>query len=158
MATKPPAKSRSAIWTGVIGVILSILLLGWALKDIHLSEILGHIESMHVGWFVATLVAATGRFLVVTERWRYILRHDGAVLPFTPLWHATAIGFMANNVVPARAGELARPLAASNLTGVRFTTAAASIVVERIMDGVTLVVMLALAAAAGGYQLHEVFL
>ena len=98
------------------------------------------------------MFTATLRFLLVTERWRYILRLDGAVIPFRPLWHATAIGFMANNIAPARAGEVARAYVASAKTGVKFTAAVASIAVERIMDTGTIVVLLALAAAAGGFS------
>jgi uncharacterized protein (TIRG00374 family) len=87
-----------------------------------------------------------------TFRWRYLLRLEGAALPLAPLWHSAAIGFMANNVLPARAGEFARAYAARRLTGVRFSTALASIVVERVLDGATLVALLIVGAWAGGFS------
>jgi len=100
--------------------------------------------------FTAAVVMATLTFPFRTARWHYLLRQDGATLGLIPLWHATAIGFMANNLLPARAGEFARAYAARHLTGVRFSTAFASIAVERVMDGIVLVALLGLGTAAGG--------
>lgn len=94
---------------------------------------------------------ATGTFPLRTVRWRYLLRLEGVALPFVPLWHATAIGFMANNLLPARAGEVARAYVASKVTRVKFATAFASIAVERMLDGLTLVALLSIAVAAGGF-------
>jgi glycosyltransferase 2 family protein len=59
-----------------------------------------------------------------------------------PLWHAVAIGFMANNLLPFRAGELVRTFAATKLSGARFTAAMSSIGVERVFDGLACVGLL----------------
>ncbi len=101
--------------------------------------------------FLGAIGLATVSFPMRTIRWRYLLRLEGNPLPFVPLWHATAIGFMANNVLPARVGEFARAYAAQSLTSVRFTTAFGSIAVERVLDGITLVGVLALAMWAGDF-------
>lgn len=69
---------------------------------------------------------------------------------FNPLWHATAMGFMANNVLPLRAGEIVRPLAVARIADVRFTSALASIAVERIFDALTIVLLLTIALASPG--------
>lgn len=149
----PSSKSRIGLgWTGVIGVAVSIVLLWWTLHDITVSEVVGHIRQVRIVPFIGCIVTATLVFPLRTLRWRYLLRLDGTALPFTPMWHALAIGFMANNLIPARAGELARSLAVHRLTGVRFTTAAASIAVERVMDGLTLLTLLIIAMFAGGFD------
>lgn len=101
--------------------------------------------------FLGAVALATLTFPLRTIRWRYILRLEGVTLPFGPLWHATAIGFMANNLLPARAGEVARAYAASRLTRVRFTSAVGSIAVERVLDGITLVTLLTIAIWQGGF-------
>src|SRR5207245_676766 len=72
-------------------------------------------------------------------------------LPLLPLWHATAIGFMAHNLLPVRAGEFARAYAAKQALPVRFTTALASVGVERVFDGLMLVGLLAVALAAPSF-------
>lgn len=151
MATQPGKKPGLGL-TGVIGIALSVLLLWWALRDVHWQEVRAHITAARLWPFVATIVTATLAFPLRTVRWRYLLRLDGETIPFMPLWHATAIGFMANNLLPARTGELARAYATRRLTSVKFSTAAATIAVERIMDGITLVILLGLAVAAGGFQ------
>jgi len=134
--------------------VITLALLWWAMRDVQLDEVRGHLGRAHLGWFLLSITAATLAFPLRTVRWRYLLRLEGETLPFGPLWHATAIGFMANNLLPARGGEPARAFAASRFTGVRFSTALASIAVERILDGITLVAMLTVATAAAGFEPH----
>lgn len=116
-----------------------------------MSDVWRHIRNVDVWAFVGAVALATVTFPVRTVRWRYILRLEGATLPFVPLWHATAIGFMANNLLPARAGELARGYAARRLTAVRFSTALGSIAVERVLDGIGIIALLTLGLWAGGF-------
>jgi len=105
------------------------------------------------GWLLLLAVAlATLTFPVRTIRWRLILRDvDGHRFPFTPLWHATTIGFMANNLLPARAGEFARAYVASRQLPVRFTTALGSIGVERVFDALVMLGLMAVAIAAPSF-------
>jgi hypothetical protein len=92
---------------------------------------------------------------VRTLRWQLILRDaQGNRLPFLPLWHATTIGFMANNLLPARAGEVARAYVASQQVQVRFSTAFVSIVVERVFDGLVMLALMAVAIAAPSFPAH----
>ncbi len=131
--------------------MLSVVLLWWALHDVSAAAVVRELRTARLLPFLAAVAIATATFPLRTIRWRYLLRYEGAPLPFRPLWHATAIGFMANNLLPARAGELARAYAVRRLTGVRFTTALASIAVERVFDGLTIVTLMLLAIAAGGF-------
>lgn len=101
------------------------------------------------------IALATASFPLRTARWRVILRDtDGRPFPWTPLWHATAVGFMANNLLPARAGEFARAYLANRQLPVRFTTALASIGVERVFDGLVIVALLAAAVGAPSFPRH----
>lgn len=136
---------------GIVGALISIALLWWTLHDVSLNEVWQHLGRVRPLPLLGTIVLATASFPLRTVRWRYLLRYEGSSLAFTPLWHATAIGFMANNILPARAGELARAYTARRLTPVRFSTAFASIAVERVMDGIILVALLAIAIWAGGF-------
>lgn len=147
-----PADGRTrARGTAALGVLISLLLLWWVLHDVSLGEVWHEIRNAKPGWFAAAIVAATLTFPLRAIRWRYLLRNEGAVIPLGPLWHATAIGFMANNLLPARAGEFARAYAARQLTGVRFMTAFASIAIERILDGLFLVGLLMVGFLGGGF-------
>ena len=132
-----------------------MLLLAWALHGVDPRAVLGHIARADPLWLGAAIVLATATFPLRTLRWRVILRaKDGTRLPWRPLWHATAVGFMANNVLPARAGEVARAYIAHRQMPVRFTTALASIGVERVFDGLFLVGLMTVAIAAPSFPQH----
>ena len=111
-----------------------------------LSDVLGHVRTARLGPLMGAVILATLTFPVRLVRWRLLLRDEhGNAYPAGPLWHAIAIGFTANNILPLRAGELVRGYAAARLTSARFTTVISSIVVERIFDGLTVVALLTLA-------------
>jgi uncharacterized protein (TIRG00374 family) len=151
--SQPDSKSKSSRfgWTGASGLAISVLLIWWALHDVSPSEIWGHLRGVRVVPFALAIGMATLTFPLRTIRWRYLLRLEGETLPIVPLWHATAIGFMATNLLPARAGEFARAYAARRLTGAPFTTAFGSLAVERMIDGIMLVILLLIASWAGGF-------
>ena len=94
---------------------------------------------------------ATLTFVLRIFRWQLLLRaEDGSRLPPGPLWHAIAMGFMANNVLPLRIGEVVRTFAATRLAGVRFTAALSSIAVERMFDALTVGFFLGLGLLLAG--------
>ncbi len=107
---------------------------------------LRHVRTARPGALAAAVVLATVAFPLRLVRWRLLLRDErGLAYPAGPLWHAIAIGFTANNILPLRAGELIRAYTAARLTSARFTTVISSIAVERIFDGLTVVALLTLA-------------
>jgi uncharacterized protein (TIRG00374 family) len=71
------------------------------------------------------------------------------------LWRATAIGFMVNNVVPARAGELARAYALTRETDkVPFSAALASLAVDRLFDALVVLSLTLIAILAPAFPAH----
>jgi hypothetical protein len=139
----------------VVGAVVTVLLLAWAMHGVDPHAVIGHMRRADPLLFAAAVALATATFPLRTVRWRVILRDvDGHRFPWGPLWHATAVGFMANNVLPARAGEFARAYLAKRQLPVRFTTALASIGVERVFDGLVMVTLLALAMAAPSFPRH----
>jgi uncharacterized protein (TIRG00374 family) len=143
--------SRRRAWQALLAVGLSAILLWWAVRDVNLHEALGYLRSVRIGWLLAAVAVATSLFPLRLLRWRLLLRReDGAPYPWSPLWHAIAMGFAANNLLPFRAGEVVRTVAASRLTGARLTTSLASVAVERVFDALTLVGLLALALLRPG--------
>jgi uncharacterized protein (TIRG00374 family) len=121
-------------------------LLAWALRDVSLSDVAGHVRTARLGPLIGAVVLATLTFPLRLVRWRLLLRDEhGRSYPTGALWHAVAIGFTANNLLPLRAGELVRAYTAARLTPARFTTVISSIAVERIFDGLTVVALLTLA-------------
>lgn len=133
-------------WRGAIGIALSIALLVYALHDVNFRVVAGTLEQSNVVLFALAAIAATAIFPLRARRWRAILDPVAPNLPFGDLWRATAIGMMIGNIVPARAGELARAYALSTeQPKVGFAAAFASIAVDRVFDAVVILLMLFLA-------------
>jgi glycosyltransferase 2 family protein len=121
------------------------------LRDTSPAQVLGHLRAARPGPLVLAVVIATATFFIRTIRWRILLRTStGEPVAWSALWHATAIGFMANNTLPFRLGELVRSYAASRLGGVPLTAAFSSIAVERALDALTLVALLGVGLVGAG--------
>jgi uncharacterized protein (TIRG00374 family) len=135
-----------------------VALLAWVLYRIDPAKVWADARQSN-GWLLLlTVTFATLTFPVRTLRWRLMLRDaQGRPLPLLPLWHATTIGFMANNLLPARAGEVARGYVASRRLPVRFTTALASIAVERLFDALVMLGLMAVAIAAPSFPVQSHF-
>ncbi len=153
---RPPAEggggpARHPYWRAAVVALVTLGLLWWALRGVALADVGRHLAGVRVGYLLAAVLVATSLFPLRLFRWRLLLRGpEGGTLPFRPLWHAVAMGFMANNIMPFRAGELVRAYSAGRLAGVRVTTAFSSIAVERVFDGLAMVFLLTLSLLAPG--------
>ncbi len=143
-------------WRAALGFVLSAALLWYAFHKVPWSEAVDHIRNANVLLLVLSAVAATGIFPLRARRWRTILDPVEADIPFAPLWHATAIGMMINNVVPVRFGELARAYVLTReRKTIPFSIAFASLAVDRLFDsivvlGLLFIGMMAPSFPAGG--------
>jgi len=160
-----PGRGRRILGTA-LGVVLSIALLAWAMRGVSLPEVGAQLARARLAPLLLAVLVANATFVVRAIRWRYLLRtDDGAPVSWRALWHGTTIGFMANNVLPLRAGELVRCYAVSRLDRVRLASAVSSIGVERALDGLTIIALLVIALfeaglprdiAVGGVRLEDV--
>jgi uncharacterized protein (TIRG00374 family) len=129
-----------------LGIGVSLGLLAWALQGVSAEAVLHHIARARPGPLTAAVIVATLAFPLRLIRWRLLLRDErGEPYPSGPLWHAIALGFTANNLLPLRAGELIRCYTAARLARARFTTVLSSVAVERIFDALTVVALLTFA-------------
>lgn len=127
------------------------MFLAWALHGVPFRAVVLNVRNADPLWFVASVVAVTLTFPLRAIRWRIFLASSTTNQQIKPYWRAVAIGFMANNILPARAGEVVRAYAGTELIGVPFASSLASIGVERIFDGVILVFFLAIAVASPAF-------
>ena len=127
--------------TAVI-VALSLGLLAIFLRGAHLDIVWREIKQSE-SWLVAVSAAST---VLVTAlralRWQYMLAPIGTA-GFRPAFRTTMIGFAVSSVLPARPGEVIRPYLLARQAGLSATATFATIVVERLLDSVTVVLMLA---------------
>ncbi|HLB10006.1 MAG TPA: lysylphosphatidylglycerol synthase transmembrane domain-containing protein [Gemmatimonadaceae bacterium] len=133
-------------WRSLLGAVVGVGFLAWALHGIAFDEVWLHIRHANPWYLLGASVAGTLIFPLRAPRWRTILSPVAEGLPFVILWRAIAIGMMGNNVLPARAGELARAFALSRETKrVPFSAAFASLAVDRIFDATCVLLLMAVA-------------
>jgi len=132
-------------WKSALGIVLSVALLAWTLRGVSLAAVWAELARSNLLLFLASAVASTLIFPLRAIRWRIILEPVAPGLRIGPLWRSIAIGGMVNNLIPARAGEIARAYALTRETQVPFASALASLAVDRLFD---MVVLLGLGLAA----------
>jgi uncharacterized protein (TIRG00374 family) len=133
-------------WRGAVGIAVSVGFLWLALRGVHFGDVWEILRGSNLLLWALCTLTATAIFPLRARRWQAILAPAHGRLPLGPLWRATAIGMMINNVVPARAGELARAFALTReRREVRFTAAFASLAVDRLFDGIVVLALMLLA-------------
>ncbi|CAN5446220.1 lysylphosphatidylglycerol synthase transmembrane domain-containing protein [soil metagenome] len=130
-------------WRSALGIVLSAVLLYLAFRDIEFAKVIANVRKANLPLLALSALCATLTIPARARRWRPILDPVAPNLPFDPLWRATAIGVMINNVAPARAGEPARAFALSRFAPqVSFPAAFASLAVDRLFDMVVILLLM----------------
>lgn len=140
-------------WKALLGLAVTVALLWWALRDVSAAAVWGHVSRADPLWLAATVVAGTLVFLPRAWRWHVLLLPVADRTKFSSRFGAVCIGFMANNLLPARLGEFGRAFALSRVEPVGLSAALGSLVVERIFDGLVLATFLGAAVLAPGSPL-----
>jgi uncharacterized protein (TIRG00374 family) len=104
-------------------------LLGISLKKVDYRLILLAVVFTFISYFLRAV------------RWRFLLIHEKSV-PISSLYPATVIGYMANNILPARLGEFVRAYILARREGLKTPAVFASLVIDRLFDGFTVMLML----------------
>ena len=125
-----------------LGVLFSLLIIGWAIFALdwgHIGQILANI---HYGWVLLAVALNFAAFFVRALRWG--LMFDPARYRFRALFDTLLLGQAANYISPARVGDLLRAYLFGEMTGASKTQTLATIALEKLWD---LVMLLLLTAA-----------
>jgi len=128
-------------WKVWVGVAASVVLLWVAFRGVNPGELVRAFREVRAVWLLPALISIFVRFWVTALRWQVLLRR---VKPISAhrLFGVTMIGFMANNVLPARMGEFVRAYALAKSESLPASLSFATIVLERVFDGFTLLAFL----------------
>ncbi|MBN1901221.1 flippase-like domain-containing protein [Candidatus Sumerlaeota bacterium] len=122
----------------VLSCGLSAFFLYLAFKNVpfnHLIEVFR--KRIEYGWIIPfTIITLLGMYIRAV-RWRWILKSKGEYASLQ-LFPSLIIGFALNSFLPLRAGEFARPFIFARKQKIPYTTVLATVVVERIVDSMTL--------------------
>ena len=123
--------------------ILAIALLAWFLRNANLADVWRHVRSARIDLLLASLVLVASTYWVRVIRWQHLLAPVGATR-FRTAFRATVIGFAALSLLPARAGDVLRPYLLAKREGLSPPATFATVVLERVLDMVVVVALLAL--------------
>lgn len=130
--------AKKSYW---VGLIISVIFLFLFLRNIDLSQLWQNFKRVEYIYTIPLMVLNLFSIWLRSKRWGYLLRPIKKV-PMTDLFNATAIGFMANNIFPARIGEFIRAIQLGHRARISKTASFATIVVERLFDGFTVLALL----------------
>jgi uncharacterized protein (TIRG00374 family) len=124
-------------WQFWVGVLISILFLWLALRGLRLDRFWESIQQANYFWLLPGIAVYFVAVWVRAWRWHYLL---GPIkrIPTRAMFPIVAIGYMGNNIYPARAGEVLRAVVLKRREQVPISASLATIIVERIFDGVVM--------------------
>lgn len=130
-----------------VSLALAGALVALFLRQVRFAELREALRTVSLPWLALATGVAITTFLLRAIRWTWILRPVGRVRVL-PAFAATSVGFAGNNL-PGKVGEVLRPAFLARTTGLPFSPLLASIVLERVLDGFSVVFFFAVALAAG---------
>mgnify|MGYP005849207693 CR=1 FL=1 len=124
-----------------VGIAITAVTLWLALRGVDPQALLRDLARADLPLVLALSVPAYAAMIWLRAlRWRY-LTDAIAPLPTAPLFRATAVGFLANNVLPLRMGELVRAWALARDQRLGVAPVVGTIVLERVIDGLVVIAM-----------------
>ena len=129
---------RVAVLQGAVSLVFLTAVVWWASRQDRPSL-------PETGYALSALLAAGGLYAGATaaraERWYRILRRSGVEARRGDAYGLTTVGYMANNVLPARSGDVIRALLLVPATGAGKRNAVGTVVAERVLDVAALALM-----------------
>jgi hypothetical protein len=130
----------------LVGLAVSAVF-GWlALRNVSIHGLRRSLSAASWIWLVPALAAFLVSMVLRAVRWRVLFPKASRPTTGDAFW-AICIGYLFNNVLPARAGEVVRAVVVARRTGLARTQCVTTIVVERVFDLVTLALMMLVAVA-----------
>lgn len=115
----------------IVGLIISIVLLYFSMKDIRFREIIATLKNADLRFVFMPTMSVFAAATLCSIKWA---RVAGGNVRFRDTFTALIIGLFINNVLPARIGELARGYVLSKKTGISLTYGITTVIIDRIFD------------------------
>ena len=123
----------------LLGIAISAALLVWLFWNVDLRAVGARLADTRWGWLTVSVALNLASLWARAVRWRYLFPQRARP---THLFNAVMIGYMGNNLLPLRAGEVLRVYVVTR-RGQRFWTTVTTLVVERALDGLAVGIVLA---------------
>jgi glycosyltransferase 2 family protein len=131
-------KADKKLW---IGIAISAFFLFLLFRKIDFDKLMAAFRELDYRYLPPALLLTFLSYFLRAVRWKYLL------LPIkrtrmANLFPSTLIGYMANNLLPARLGEFVRAYSLGKKEGIGTSAVFASLVVDRLCDGFTVLLVL----------------
>jgi len=124
-------------WQFWLGVLISILFIWLSMRGLRLADFWSTVQKANYFWLIPGIGVYFIGVWVRAWRWHFLLKPIKEI-PTKTMFPITVIGYMGNNIYPARAGEVLRAVLLKNKENVPVSASLATIIVERIFDGVVM--------------------
>ncbi len=124
-------------WKFWLGVLISALFMYWAFSKLEWGSFVDAVAAANYWWLLPGVAVYFVAVWIRAWRWHYLLAPIKKV-PTKAMFPITTIGYMGNNIYPARAGEVLRAVILKRKEGISVSASLATIIVERIFDGVVM--------------------
>jgi hypothetical protein len=127
----------------VVVLLLTLGLLAFFLRNADMAGVWTETRRADPVLLVLALAATFATYVLRAFRWQYLLAPIGPTR-FSTAFRTTVIGFAASSILPARAGEVIRPYLLARRERLSATAAFATVILERLLDLVTVLLLFAL--------------
>jgi len=127
----------------VLGLVLSVLALYLALRNVQWPRVATALAQANLAWLLLAVVSFLVTNWVKGVRWRLLFYPSQSKLAVSRCVSILYVGQLANSILPVRLGELARAYLIGEAYGVSKVLALAATVVEKAMDSVMLLLLIA---------------
>jgi glycosyltransferase 2 family protein len=140
-SSAPPKRPGIPKWlVPAIGYTVSALSLVWVFWKFPFAQLTDHLRTLEWNWVAFAVLLEFAVYFMDAWRWKALLRPVGDP-PFGLCLQSVFVGVLANDILPAKAGEVVRCLLLSYETEVPLSLAITSDVILRIMDGLWIVIV-----------------
>lgn len=136
-----------------LGLVIIIAILWWMSTQVDMQKLGEAFLHAHYLYALLTIPVVLLSHFLRAWRWRTLLQPVAPEVKLWDLFSAVMVGYAANNIIP-RSGEILRPYVFSKRSGVAFATVGGSVVVERFIDVLNLLVFLGIAFVFIGTELQ----
>jgi uncharacterized membrane protein YbhN (UPF0104 family) len=131
-------QSQRTRWVVLVLINLaSLACLVWALRDVSFGDLKDDVATIDYGWVALAVAIELIVYLFQAVRWQLVLRPVVA-LSFRQTVRAIYVGLFASEVLPFRGGEAVRCFLVTRWTHLPFSVSVASVLIERVFDGIWL--------------------
>lgn len=127
----------------IIGLVVSGVALFYIARQFDFGELVATLRTVDPVMLLPVPFFILGSFALRAQRWRLLVKHEPPIR-YRTSFSALMIGYLFNNVLPARAGDFARALELGRTEQMSRTKVFATLVTERVLDLIATLAILAL--------------